>query len=76
MMLSGLSERIRATGIDIVFDDSLAPYIAEQSAKERCGARNIRHIITSCVENKLALRFFDGTLKSAEPIVFSKKDAI
>ncbi len=70
-MLDEVSERARALGYDITFEDTVAKMIADKSLSDGGGARNVRRLISQTVEDKISLDIIDGKLKKSRPLKFS-----
>ncbi|MDR1102069.1 MAG: ATP-dependent Clp protease ATP-binding subunit [Clostridiales bacterium] len=66
-MLSELAERAeKNSGIKVTFPVSVAEQMAELAAKENAGARPLRRIIQTHVEDELAEKILSGVLNSGE----------
>ncbi len=61
-MLSRLSVRAKQRGIDLSFGDSVAPYLCKSITEEDMGARPLRRVITSQIEDMLSARMVRGEL--------------
>ncbi len=74
VMLCELKERSAAIGLDIVFDDSVAEFIASKSFDEHFGARPLRRTLTSAVENRLSEEYLQGKFSAGKKIIATVKD--
>ena len=73
-MLSGLSRKLEALGINANFDDSAVSAIADAGFDEIYGARPLRRAIQSKIEDNLSEKMLDGTIKNGDSVVCSFKD--
>ena len=73
-MLATLNERLTANGITATFADSAIDHIAEVGFDPTYGARPLRRAIQSDIEDMLAEKMLDGTIKNGDSITVEFKD--
>lgn len=60
LMLSEYVETLKEKGIDFVYDDEAASYLAKKSINGKSGARDLRNLIRREVEDKIASLIVEG----------------
>ncbi len=73
-MLATLNERLAANGITATFADSAIDRIADVGFDPTYGARPLRRAIQSDIEDMLAEKMLDGSVKSGDSITVEFKD--
>ena len=72
IMLSELSSRIKAnSGVNITFPRTVAEHMAELAAKQHIGARPLRRIIQTEIEDELADKILSGSFNQNSVKEFS-----
>jgi ATP-dependent Clp protease ATP-binding subunit ClpA len=74
LMLKGLTERVKAKGYNLAFDDSLLTYLVEKGYDPKFGARPMRRLIQDAIEEKIAEKIIAGGLKQGDTIGFTARD--
>jgi ATP-dependent Clp protease ATP-binding subunit ClpC len=74
LMLKGLTERVKAKGYNLAFDDSLLTYLVEKGYDPQFGARPMRRLIQDAIEEKIAEKIIAGGLKQGDTIGFTARD--
>lgn len=74
-MLATLNERLAANGITATFAESAIDRIADIGFDPTYGARPLRRAIQSDIEDMLAEKMLDGTVKSGDSITVEFKDS-
>lgn len=69
-MLFSLSERAKALEISVEFSDSAVNEITKEGF-DRYGARKLRHVITTNVENLLSMKILSGEIRKGEKAVLT-----
>lgn len=64
LMLASLAERAAACGIELTFADSVVKQLCAEAVEREMGARPLRRIITSRVEDMLSGKMISGELKN------------
>lgn len=67
-LLSKVSERAAAAGINLDFDESVKLLLSENGFDERYGARPLRRAITAQIEDFIAQRMIDGEIHTGDEI--------
>ena len=73
-MLSSLNKRLGENGIEIKFTDAAIEKIADEGFDKVYGARPLRRAIQSDIEDMLAEKMLDGTVKNGDTITVEFKD--
>ncbi|MBQ9748572.1 MAG: ATP-dependent Clp protease ATP-binding subunit [Clostridia bacterium] len=73
-MLEEVGARIRALGIEAVFDPSVSALLAAHPDVKIYGARPLRREIFARVEDAFSLRVLDGTLKRGDRVFVAARD--
>lgn len=74
LMLSEVGERIRALGIEISFDDSVAALMAKEGFDAVYGARPLRRAIVRLVEDPFSGEMLEGRIKAGDSVNATEKD--
>jgi ATP-dependent Clp protease ATP-binding subunit ClpC len=74
MLLGGLYERVRNQGYDITLSRDLMDVVIERGYSADFGARPMQRVIQDVVEEKIARRIIDGTIKKGDTIVLNRDD--
>ena len=67
-MLSDLANRLKSLQIDIVFSEKVISQLAEKGFDPIYGARPLRRLIQSSIEDKLSERILESAVKSGDTI--------
>ena len=68
-MLSNLAERLKGLDINITFDDSSVEKLAEAGFDPIYGARPLRRVIQTEIEDNLSEKILDGSVKGGQSVV-------
>ena len=73
IMLSVINKRaMQQMGIELDVDESGKEYLIDKGYDEKYGARPLRRAIQSLLEDSLAEKILDGTVKEGERVLVSK----
>ncbi len=75
-LLSSLSARAGAGGLSLVFDETVADFIAGEAEKSADGARAVRRAVTRYIEDGLAAALLDGSLQKGRAVSVSVREGI
>ena len=67
-MLSNLESRLKGLGISITFDDSAIEKLADAGFDPIYGARPLRRVIQTKIEDKLSEKILDGSIKNGQSV--------
>ena len=67
-MLSNLESRLKGLGISITFDDSAIEKLADAGFDPIYGARPLRRVIQTEIEDKLSEKILDGSIKNGQSV--------
>lgn len=70
-MLDEISQRCKADDIDITFDESVVDMLNKKGFDPVYGARPLRRVVTSGVEDALAEKYLKGEIKTGDKIICS-----
>ncbi|MBQ3404179.1 MAG: AAA family ATPase, partial [Oscillospiraceae bacterium] len=73
-MLRVVGDRVKQAGMDLEFDDDAAALLAEKGFDPVYGARPLRRVIQSELEDSLAEMMLDGSVKKGDKVAVSAKD--
>lgn len=73
-MLSSLTERLKSMDIDINFTETAKDKLADEGFDDTYGARPLRRIIRSEIEDVISEKMLDGTVKKGNSILCDYKD--
>lgn len=68
-MIDGVAERFTELGMELELSDGVVDTIAEKGYDERYGARPLRRVIRSVIEDRAAELLLDGELQSGDGVV-------
>jgi ATP-dependent Clp protease ATP-binding subunit ClpA len=74
LMLEKLHERLSENGINLVVNDTIVDYIAKYGTDPKFGARPINRAIQEKVEQIIAKKIIDGSVKKGEEIALTTQD--
>ena len=74
IMLSELSEALKARNIDFVFDDKITLFIAEKCNGTKTGARELRNIIRREIETQVVDMVISENISSSIKLSATVKD--
>ncbi|MCA9359062.1 ATP-dependent Clp protease ATP-binding subunit [Candidatus Kaiserbacteria bacterium] len=74
LMLSGLYERVKEKGYEIVVDEELLKLLAEKGYSPEYGARPMQRVLQDVVEEKIAQKIITGSLKKGDKIELRRDD--
>ena len=74
LMLNEVGARIRALGIAVTFDESVAQAVAAEGFDPVYGARPLRRAIVRMVEDTFSGAMLEGTVKAGDTVVATVKD--
>ncbi len=69
LMLAEVKERIRALGIEINFDESVASLLSQEGFDPAYGARPLRRAVVRMVEDAFSTEMLEGKIKSGDRIL-------
>ena len=75
LMLSEVAARIRALGIEITFDPSVASLLAKEGFDPTYGARPLRRAVVRMVEDAFSTEMLEGKIKSGDHILAKAEEA-
>ena len=76
IMLSVINKRaMQQMGIELDVDESGKEYLIDKGYDEKYGARPLRRAIQSLLEDSLAEKILDGTVKEGERVLVSKGES-
>ena len=73
-MLSALTERLKSMEIDIKFTETAKDKLADEGFDDTYGARPLRRIIRSKIEDVISEKMLDGSVKKGDSILCDYKD--
>ena len=73
-MLSDLNKNLKQSGIELKFTTSTLNYLVKNGTNEDFGARPMRRLITSKIEDELADRMLKGEIKRGDNVVVDCKE--
>ena len=74
LMLSDVAGRIRALGIEIRFDESVAQLLAKEGFDPTYGARPLRRAVVRMVEDPFSTEMLEGAIKAGDLITAKAAD--
>ncbi len=75
IMMESLAKRTKAQmGIDLSLEETAKAFIIDKGYDQKYGARPLRRIIQSEVEDKLAEEILDGTVKKGDTVTISAEE--
>lgn len=69
LQLEKLSQIARGQGIELLFNDSLIKYLSEKGYRPEFGARELKRVIKSEIENLLAKEMLAGKINTGDKII-------
>lgn len=73
-MLSDLNKNLKQSGVELKFTLSTLNYLVKNGTNEDFGARPLKRLITSKIEDELADKLLTGEVKSGESLLVDCKD--
>ncbi len=73
-MLSDLNKNLKQSDIELKFTQSTLNYLVKNGTNEDFGARPMRRLITSKIEDELADRMLKGEIKKGDNVLVDTKD--
>ena len=73
-MLGDLNKNLKQNGIELKFTQSTFNYLVKNGTNEDFGARPLRRLITTKIEDELADRMLKGEIKSGDSVLVDCKD--
>ena len=73
-MLADLNKNLKQSGIELKFTQSTLNYLVKNGTNEDFGARPLRRLITSKIEDELADRMLKGEIKKGDNVVVDCKE--
>ena len=74
LMLNEISQRLKAINIELVANDEVKAFLAEKGYDKVYGARPLRRMIQSMVEDKLAEKMLDGEIQEGDTVALQVAD--
>jgi len=74
-MLGDLNKNLKQSGIELKFTQSTLNYLVKNGTNEDFGARPLRRLITSKIEDELADRMLKGEIKKGDHVLVDCKDS-
>jgi len=74
LMLNEVGERIRALGVEITFEESVATTVAAEGFDPVYGARPLRRAIVRMVEDTFSGAMLEGEIKAGDTVIATAKD--
>ncbi len=74
LMVKVLAKRLQQKGITITMTDNAIALLAKKGYEPKYGARPLRRVIQTQVEDKLAEEMLDGKIKENDKVVIDEKD--
>ncbi|MBQ1258679.1 MAG: ATP-dependent Clp protease ATP-binding subunit [Clostridia bacterium] len=68
LMLNEVKERTSDMGIELIFDESVIKYVAKEGFDRQYGARPLRRAIVRLIEDALANKLLDGSVKTGDKV--------
>ena len=63
-------------GLNLEFDSSLCEYLGKVGYDKQYGARPLRRLITTTIENELSDRILDGEISKGDFVIVSYDDGV
>ncbi len=73
-MLADLNKNLKQSGVELKFTQSTLNYLVKNGTNEDFGARPLRRLITSQIEDELADKMLKGEIKSGDNVLVDHKD--
>lgn len=73
-MLSDLNKTLKQSGVELKFTTATLNYLVKNGTNEEFGARPLRRLITTKIEDELADRMLKGDVKSGDSILIDCKN--
>lgn len=73
-MLAELNKNLRQSGVELKFTNSTLNYLVKNGTNDDFGARPLKRLITSKIEDDLADKMLKGDIKSGDKVVVDYKD--
>lgn len=73
-MLADLNKNLKQSGVELKFTQSTLNYLVKNGTNEDFGARPLRRLITSQIEDELADKMLKGEIKSGDNVLIDHKD--
>lgn len=73
-MLAALTKKLKALGVNAVFEQSAVSAIAKEGFDEIYGARPLRRAIQNKIEDKLSEKMLEGEIANGDSVTISFKD--
>ena len=74
IMLGEITELARGINIELSFDDSATELISSKGYDKEYGARHLRRLITTLIENELSERILSGEISSGDCVLVKAKN--
>ena len=74
LMMNVLAKRLKQKGIDITVSEKATAFLAQKGYEPRYGARPLRRVIQTQVEDKLAEEMLDNKIKENDKVLIDEKD--
>ena len=68
LMLSGINDRIKSLGIDLVFSDEVISHLAKEGFDPVYGARPLRRAMQRQIEDSLSLKLLEGEISGGDKV--------
>ena len=75
-MLADLNKNLRQSNIELKFTTATLNYLVKSGSSEEFGARPMRRLITSKIEDELADKMLRGDIKSGDKVLVDCKDGV
>ena len=73
-MLAELNKNLRQSGVELKFTNNTLNYLVKNGTNDDFGARPLKRLITSKIEDDLADKMLKGDIKSGDKVVVDYKD--
>ena len=73
-MLADLNKNLKQNGIELKFTTSTLNYLVKNGANDDFGARPLRRLITSKIEDELADKMLKGEIKNNQNVLVDCKE--
>ena len=74
-MLLDLNKNLKQSGVELKFTAATLNYLVKNGTNDDFGARPMRRLITSKIEDELADRMLKGEIKSGDSVVVDCKES-
>ena len=76
LMLQKLHSRMAEKGIDLVIDQNLVDYVAKEGSDPQFGARPLNRVIQEKIEQIVAKKIIEGSIKQGSQLVLHPEDLV